>query len=75
METLAELERQGYAVLPDVLTADEVRVVRDALAPYLDRGPRGRNEFEGFDTAQVKRNQTGEAFEMGQTIVGYIGAG
>ena len=53
METLAELERQGYAVLPDVLTADEVRVVRDALAPHLEHGPSGRNEFEGFDTQRV----------------------
>src|SRR5438874_3360111 len=53
METVAELERQGYVVLPDVLTADEVLEVRDALAPHLARGPRGRNEFEGYDTQRV----------------------
>jgi ectoine hydroxylase-related dioxygenase (phytanoyl-CoA dioxygenase family) len=53
MEILAELERQGYAVLPGVLTDDEVQVVRAALAPHLEQGPRGRNDFEGFDTQRV----------------------
>ena len=43
----------GYAVVPDVLTADEIQTVRDALAPHLERGPRGRNPFEGYETQRV----------------------
>jgi ectoine hydroxylase-related dioxygenase (phytanoyl-CoA dioxygenase family) len=49
-DQLAEL---GYAVVPDVLKADEIQAVRDALAPHLERGPRGRNPFEGYETQRV----------------------
>src|SRR5262245_1568286 len=42
------IEDQGYAVLENALTPDDVSRVRDALAPYLGDGPFGRNDFEGF---------------------------
>ena len=52
-DLLGELEDVGYAVVPDVLTADEVGAVRDALAPHFDLGYRGRNPFEGHQTQRV----------------------
>ena len=54
MTTLDEqLDEVGYAVVPDVLTTDEIASVRDALAPHLADGPRGRNPFEGHETQRV----------------------
>jgi ectoine hydroxylase-related dioxygenase (phytanoyl-CoA dioxygenase family) len=49
----SEVDRVGYAVVPEVLDAGEIDGVRRALAPYLDGGPRGRNEFEGHATQRV----------------------
>jgi ectoine hydroxylase-related dioxygenase (phytanoyl-CoA dioxygenase family) len=49
-EQLAEV---GYAIVPNVLRADEIQTVRDALAPHLEHGPRGRNPFEGYETQRV----------------------
>jgi ectoine hydroxylase-related dioxygenase (phytanoyl-CoA dioxygenase family) len=48
-----ELDRVGYAVVPDVLTQDEIDEVRHTLDPHLDHGPRGRNPFEGYATQRV----------------------
>ena len=48
-----DLERDGYAVVPDVLSDDEIGAVRDALAPHFGVGMHGRNPFEGFDTQRV----------------------
>jgi ectoine hydroxylase-related dioxygenase (phytanoyl-CoA dioxygenase family) len=52
-DVIAQLDDVGYAVVPDVLTTDEIATVRDALAPHLDHGPRGRNPFEGYETQRV----------------------
>ncbi|HEV3226604.1 MAG TPA: phytanoyl-CoA dioxygenase family protein [Acidimicrobiales bacterium] len=49
----ALLERDGYAILPDVLDGAELQAVRDALAPHFAEGYRGRNPFEGHDTQRV----------------------
>src|SRR4051812_23214501 len=49
----SQLSDVGYAVVPDVLNADEIRTVRRVLAPHLARGPRGRNPFEGYETKRV----------------------
>ncbi len=49
---LQELEEQGYCIIPDFLSAETLRAVRDGLAPYLGRH-RGRNDFEGFKTERV----------------------
>jgi len=48
-----QLVETGYAVIPNVLQGVEIQRVRDALAPHLERGPRGRNPFEGYDTQRV----------------------
>ena len=48
-----DLDRDGYAVVPDVLNGDEIEAVRDALVPHFGLGMHGRNPFEGFDTQRV----------------------
>jgi ectoine hydroxylase-related dioxygenase (phytanoyl-CoA dioxygenase family) len=49
---LAALASDGYTVIPDFLSPDQVAKVRAALAPHLG-GHSGRNDFEGFDTERV----------------------
>ena len=48
---LAALQRDGYVILPDLLTPAELGEIRDAVAPLLDR--HGRNGFEGRMTQRV----------------------
>jgi ectoine hydroxylase-related dioxygenase (phytanoyl-CoA dioxygenase family) len=48
---LAALQRDGYVILPDLLTPPELGEIRDAVAPLLDR--HGRNSFEGRTTQRV----------------------
>jgi ectoine hydroxylase-related dioxygenase (phytanoyl-CoA dioxygenase family) len=48
---LAALQRDGYVILPDLLTPAELGEIRDAVAPLLDR--HGRNSFEGRTTQRV----------------------
>ena len=48
-----DLERDGYAVVPDVLNEAELDAVRVALAPEFAHGYRGRNPFEGHRTQRV----------------------
>jgi len=50
---LADLDRDGYAVAEQVLTADEAAAVRVGLREVLDRTPTGRNDFEGFSTRRI----------------------
>jgi ectoine hydroxylase-related dioxygenase (phytanoyl-CoA dioxygenase family) len=49
---LARLDEQGYTIIPDFLSADDLRAVRDGLAPFLGTH-RGRNNFEGRRTERV----------------------
>ena len=49
----ATIRREGFVVLPDVLTAGEVAAMRAALAPWLQGERMGRNDFEGFHTERV----------------------
>ena len=48
-----QLERDGYAVVPDVLGGAQVEAVRAALVPEFAKGYRGRNPFEGHETQRV----------------------
>ena len=48
---LVALQRDGYVILPDLLTPAELGEIRDAVAPLLDR--HGRNGFEGRMTQRV----------------------
>jgi ectoine hydroxylase-related dioxygenase (phytanoyl-CoA dioxygenase family) len=44
---LAEFRRDGYVILPSLLSASEVRELALALAPYEEPRPMGRSNFEG----------------------------
>ncbi|WP_067570253.1 phytanoyl-CoA dioxygenase family protein [Nocardia acidivorans] len=48
---LAALLRDGYVILPDLITADELRAIRDDTDPLLNL--KGRNNFEGHATQRV----------------------
>jgi ectoine hydroxylase-related dioxygenase (phytanoyl-CoA dioxygenase family) len=50
---LADLDRDGYAVVESLLTSDEATAVRDGLREVLDRTPMGRNDFEGYQTRRI----------------------
>src|SRR5215468_8854316 len=47
------IRRDGFTVLPDVLSPAEVNAMRAALAPYLQGRRMGRNDFEGFRSERV----------------------
>src|SRR5262249_31972308 len=46
------IEDDGYTIIPDFLTADDLKEVRHALDLYLGTH-RGRNDFEGTRTERV----------------------
>jgi len=48
---LARVQRDGYVILPDLLSAGQLAGMKEAVAPLLDR--HGRNPFEGRDTQRV----------------------
>jgi hypothetical protein len=48
---LAAVERDGYVVIPSLLSEAEIASVRKAVDPLLDH--RGRNDFEGVKTQRV----------------------
>ncbi|MFI6044421.1 phytanoyl-CoA dioxygenase family protein [Nocardia sp. NPDC051321] len=48
---LAALQRDGYVILPDLLTPQELDDIREAVAPLLNH--HGRNMFEGQSTQRV----------------------
>ncbi|MFC9436683.1 phytanoyl-CoA dioxygenase family protein [Nocardia sp. NPDC057030] len=48
---LAAVQRDGYVILPDLLTRSELDEIRESVAPLLDR--HGRNDFEGHTTQRV----------------------
>ena len=52
-ERLETYRERGYVILEGLLTPDELEAVRRALAPYLESGPEGRNNFEGDATQRV----------------------
>jgi hypothetical protein len=51
-DLLATLEQDGYAIVPEVLSTDQVATIREAVAP-LFRHHVGRNAFEGFRTRRL----------------------
>lgn len=50
---LADLDRDGYAVVESLLSADEAAAVRSGLREVLDSTPTGRNDFEGYKTRRI----------------------
>ncbi|HEY3142636.1 MAG TPA: phytanoyl-CoA dioxygenase family protein [Acidimicrobiales bacterium] len=52
-DVVASLEEQGYSLIERMLSEDEVTAKRDELARLSAETPKGRNDFEGFDTRRV----------------------
>jgi len=50
---LADLDRDGYAVVESLLSVDEAAAVHAGLRDVLDRTPTGRNDFEGYKTRRI----------------------
>jgi ectoine hydroxylase-related dioxygenase (phytanoyl-CoA dioxygenase family) len=48
---LEQLQQEGFTILPDILSAEQVQLLRRELEPHL--GPFGRNPFEGERTQRV----------------------
>lgn len=48
---LAAVRRDGFVILHDLLSPDELADIRTAVAPLLDK--RGRNNFEGSATQRI----------------------
>jgi ectoine hydroxylase-related dioxygenase (phytanoyl-CoA dioxygenase family) len=46
-------EADGYVIVDGLLSAAELETIREELAQLLDRGPTGRNDFEGMRTQRV----------------------
>ena len=49
----AEFDETGYIIFENVLSAEELQSVKDALAPHLGEDLRGRNDFEGLKSNRV----------------------
>lgn len=47
------IRRDGYVVVPDLLTPREVDEIKRSLAPWLQGRLMGRNDFEGFHSERV----------------------
>lgn len=52
-DVLLGLEEDGYALVEDVLSAEEVAATRADLKRILDATPLGRNDFEGHRTRRI----------------------
>jgi ectoine hydroxylase-related dioxygenase (phytanoyl-CoA dioxygenase family) len=52
-DAYARLTVDGYAILENVLTPEQVTGVREELAPHLTSSGPGRNDFEGLSTTRV----------------------
>ncbi len=50
---LDALQTRGCAVLPDLIDKATVAMIREELAPFLQRKHMGRNDFEGFSSERV----------------------
>lgn len=50
---LAQLQSEGFVVLPDLAGPDLLRKIRDELAPHLAAAPFGRNDFEGYRSQRL----------------------
>jgi hypothetical protein len=46
-------DTQGFCVIPELLDAAQLERQREALAPWIDDGPMGRNVFEGTRTNRI----------------------
>ena len=47
------LERDGCVVLDNVLDRAEIDQVARDMAPYMEAAPKGKDEFDGFETRRA----------------------
>lgn len=52
-QCMQDFDQQGFLVIDNVLSAEDIQRLRDALAPYLATDLTGRNDFEGVKTNRV----------------------
>ena len=52
-DVLADLDRDGYSIVPGVLDGDEAETIRAELMGIAEAIPHGRNSFEGFHTRRI----------------------
>ncbi len=52
-DVLADLDRDGYSIVPGMLDRDTAAAIRAELAAVADAIPHGRNSFEGFHTRRI----------------------
>jgi ectoine hydroxylase-related dioxygenase (phytanoyl-CoA dioxygenase family) len=52
-EIVEGIQREGYVVVPDLLSQREVGEIKASLAPWLRGQLMGRNDFEGLHTERV----------------------
>jgi len=50
---LEELHENGYTVIEGAVPGEVVAQFRSELQPYLEAGPHGRNDFEGYRSKRV----------------------
>jgi len=48
-----DFDERGFVIIENVLSADEISAIHTVLAPWLDGGKLGRNDFEGLSTNRV----------------------
>ena len=46
-------DTEGFCVIPELLDSAQLKRQREALAPWIDDGPMGRNVFEGTRTHRI----------------------
>ena len=52
-DVAAALDRDGYAIVENLLPPEDAAAIRAELTKILDTTPEGRNAFEGFSTRRV----------------------
>ncbi len=52
-DVLADLDRDGYSIVPGVLDRNEAETIRAELMAIAEAIPHGRNSFEGFHTRRI----------------------
>ncbi len=52
-DVVAETEREGFAIIEGMLSAQEAAAIRTEVTEILEATPTGRNDFEGFSTRRI----------------------
>ncbi len=72
-EILAAMERDGAAIIADLIKPDVIKQMNDELAPFIDATPMGRDDFTGRKTkrtgALVARTPTCRDLIMNESVL------